>query len=416
VTVPRLAVVLAACAMALGMLSVLAAPATATSTPAFLSSAPPVALYDQNYTYVVQTSIPVNWTFPTEPSGCSINSDPLSQNAAVQCRFTSTGSQSFSVRGIPSGGGKGAWQNWTVSVLNYPYIEGNPYMTPNAGDYYSFSAVGDFPSGAGPVSWTFKGAPYLAVNSATGQVTGTVTAGTYSNFLTENSSKGNYTLAWVTTTNQGVGSITGTCYVGHHSVTYTIGLAGGQPAGCGNAGIFYGNTVLLSSVTPSGTDSWNFVYTGPGPGAQPIQFTYNGSSATSAKYYAYAAPGSSVAVQINGGTPSSAVATGSNGSAEITVTPQTYIPPAQPGGGGGPPPCTGAGCTVVVPTHAGCSSVYNSPCIFLAGVAVGPLTVVFVIALVGGAVIAYASKKGQAGEIAGLVVAAVALGGVLLFP
>lgn len=268
-----------------------AASTPATSAATITTSAPPVNFVGTNETYVVMASVPAsNWT--VSGSGTTISYTPGSQQAVVHL-FASAGTETVSIEAMASGYTP-AWQNWSLTTYSLPFVSSIPAYYVTAGQFYNYS-----PTFSGSGFWSFAGAPYLHLTSLTeGTLTGTVTGnGTYTNRLTLNTTSGNFTQVWVTTTGDAA-TLTPTfgCYVGSNPVTATVAL-GPYAAGCGNVGLFQGEYPVLTPVhktqhntlnltVPNGAGYYAYVSATPAsPLLSGVQGWFYGSPGTSSSIY-----------------------------------------------------------------------------------------------------------------------------------
>ena len=280
-------------------------PAWADSVPASLpafsiqTSAPPVTFASYNFTYIAEAGVPVTaWT--VTGSHVSLSYAPGSQQVLVRGTIP-VGTEAISLEAQATGYSP-AFQNWTIHSYNYTFISSLPAINVADGEFYNYT-----PHANEAGTWSFSGAPYFTLEStATGNLTGTVTPGSYLNRLTLNTTRnGNFTQVWITTDTAALSpNATFGCYIGHHYVTATMSVQT-VADGCGNAGLYVGQNVILQPQYLNQTSSYNLGYS-----------ALNGYSAyvpalppaTQSKYsgligWFYGQPSTGIATPLNGEIP-----------------------------------------------------------------------------------------------------------------
>jgi hypothetical protein len=346
-------------------------PATSASSPQvstfyIQTSAPPLNFVGNSEVYVIQASVPVASWWVETGSSVALSYTPGSQQATLH--FTAgAGTDVISIQANATGY-KPAWQNWTLLTYKEPYISSLPAFNVVDGIFYNYSLT---TSVAGSIK--FVGAPYLTAHNYSGNwvVSGTVTAGNFTNLVQLNTSYGNFTQYWVTSDGTVPASLTFNCYVGHHFVSATMPV-GSIAIGCGNEGLFEGN---YPQITPAyASNSVSYQLTG-NSGSGYAAYTTSTVTAALAPFsgvvgWFYANPGSSSALLWNGAS----VATPTYPSSGFTNN--TFLPPAASVTPVGPvisvSPTSGAVGTPFVVTGTSFTS-YGAVNVFFSGVVLTPV-------------------------------------------
>ncbi len=343
---------IAAVSLAVVLLALLPAAASASSSPStstfsIQTSAPPENFVGVNETYVVSASVPVaTWTVSGAHTLLSYVSG--SQEATLHL-FAPVGSEAISLEAQATGYSP-EWQNWTLVTYSEPFLSGIPAFAVVTGEWYNYS-VGNTTAG----TYSFTGAPYLSLHAYTGgeYLSGTVTAGAYTNNLSLVSGAGRFSQYWVTSDSSLPATVSFSCSVGAHAINATMSLVS-LPAGCGNEGLFVGETPYFMPAVPSYSESYSLALTLPSTYTAyvPQPITSGESTYAAINAYLYGTQGTAFSGTINSPNGASTLTFPSSGFATFTFDPpqvsSTVTPPP-------PPPTNGTGVSSQAPP-AGSSS------------------------------------------------------------
>lgn len=269
------------------------------STPSLVitSSVIPSSFTQENISFIATANAPVTtWTITGTNMGVNYTSG--SEQALVY-GHPLPGTQKVTLT-ASAPGYTSATQEWTFVTYPQAFIWSIPAFTVTVNQTYTYQPNGTAcPSRISPcaINWTFSGAPYLSVNTQTGVVSGVVSAGTYQNALTVHTVTSNYTQYWVTST-VGTPAVTNiTCPVANHStLTGIVSLASGLATGCGNAGVFSGENILLYTGNQTGSvGNGSYVFTD-----ENGRYNLTGSVSHHFGLYFYGAPGMNFTPTVNG--------------------------------------------------------------------------------------------------------------------
>jgi len=284
-------------ALLLGALIVPVVPAAAThspatSSPSILTSAFPDIYSNDSFAYVLSSSEAANWSCAKCPYSHLLVANPSFYAAlSSSTGLPYNGSQTFSI--AAQMGATTFYQNWTPTTLNGPTVPSLPSFTVNVGTYYEYTPSVVNPGTGG--TWHFTGAPYLSLNSGTGEVSGTpLNTTVYTNTLTYTSSLGSWIQSWVTAPSTGVfpATLTFSGSTLGHSVTATLPTT--AVAGLGEGLVWLGSHPLIGLGT--GSDGYSFSYTGP----WSYTLDWQSGTTTNKNLTFYGAPLSTPAVTVNG--------------------------------------------------------------------------------------------------------------------
>lgn len=265
---------------------------TAGTTPGFVSSGLPYVFANETFSLVLSTTEAANWSCVLCPYGSLLYSDP-SFSAALSDTLPWNGTHvAFSVKATM--GGSPHWENWTTTVLTNSTISSLPSFSVTDGTFYAYSPTVVNPGSRG-ATWTFSGAPYLSLNPATGEVSGTPSNATiYTNVLTYASTLGSWTQAWVTVPTQSTfpSSLTFSAMTDAHPVTLTLPTS--ALASAGDNMVWLGDRPILNFG--SGSDGYDLTDAGAGV----YTLTWESGTTSNKTLWYFDSPGATYSASVDG--------------------------------------------------------------------------------------------------------------------